>query len=219
MLYFPFSETTPPTPKKWPQPRAGGGCAALDSAVCQRIQKVYGEPAIDIGVTTAIAAFEDTLVTPDSRFDQWLKGNKKALSARSCAATKLSRTAVVWPVTMAQNVWRQFLPENGPGRAVQNQQPGRGRVAVTGKDADRFTFKGAHAAQCRTDLPVLPRWRNRRHRAGGGRDGRLQLGKKFTEQEIGDGELLKTLTGKQPDFKLPILPPSTDSTPRPRPFD
>lgn len=50
--------------------------------------------------------------------------------------------------------------------------------------------------------------------------GRLQLGKKFTEQEIGDVvSFLKTLTGKQPDFKLPILPPSTDSTPRPRPFD
>ena len=30
---------------------------------------------------------------------------------------------------------------------------------------------------------------------------------------------LKTLTGDQPDFKLPILPPSTDATPRPRPFD
>ena len=39
-------------------------------------------------------------------------------------------------------------------------------------------------------------------------------------QEIGDVvSFLKTLTGKQPDFKLPILPPSTDSTPRPRPFD
>ncbi len=50
--------------------------------------------------------------------------------------------------------------------------------------------------------------------------GRLQLGKKFSEQEISDVvSFLKTLTGKQPDFKLPILPPSTDSTPRPRPFD
>ena len=46
-------------------------------------KKVYGEPAIDIGkVTTAIAAFEDTLVTPDSRFDQWLKG--KAVSNTKC---------------------------------------------------------------------------------------------------------------------------------------
>jgi len=29
---------------------------------------------------------------------------------------------------------------------------------------------------------------------------------------------LKTLTGDQPSFKLPILPPSADATPRPQPF-
>ena len=31
-------------------------------------------------------------------------------------------------------------------------------------------------------------------------------------------EWQKTLTGKQPEFKLPILPPSTKETPRPKPF-
>lgn len=29
---------------------------------------------------------------------------------------------------------------------------------------------------------------------------------------------LKTLTGKQPDFKMPVMPPSTNDTPRPKPF-
>jgi cytochrome c peroxidase len=50
--------------------------------------------------------------------------------------------------------------------------------------------------------------------------GRLQLGKKFTAQENASiVAFLKTLTGDQPDFKLPILPPSTDKTPRPTPFE
>jgi cytochrome c peroxidase len=31
-------------------------------------------------------------------------------------------------------------------------------------------------------------------------------------------EFLKTLTGDQPSFALPVLPPSTDTTPRPAPF-
>jgi len=30
---------------------------------------------------------------------------------------------------------------------------------------------------------------------------------------------LKTLTGDQPALQLPILPPSTDATPPPHPFD
>lgn len=50
--------------------------------------------------------------------------------------------------------------------------------------------------------------------------GRIQLGKKFsTEENDKIVAFLKSLTGDQPDFKLPILPPSTDSTPQPKPFD
>jgi cytochrome c peroxidase len=48
---------------------------------------------------------------------------------------------------------------------------------------------------------------------------KIQLGKKFTNGENAQVvAFLKTLTGDQPSFKLPILPPSTDSTPRPQPF-
>ena len=49
--------------------------------------------------------------------------------------------------------------------------------------------------------------------------GQLQLGKKFTPEENAKVvAFLKTLTGDQPTFALPILPPSTDATPRPKPF-
>ena len=50
--------------------------------------------------------------------------------------------------------------------------------------------------------------------------GRIQLGKKFTAQENADiVAFLKTLTGDQPRIALPILPPSSDATKRPQPFD
>lgn len=50
--------------------------------------------------------------------------------------------------------------------------------------------------------------------------GRLQLGKKFSDEENARiVAFLKTLTGDQPTFLLPILPPSTDATPKPTPFD
>ncbi|MNT60497.1 Cytochrome c551 peroxidase precursor [compost metagenome] len=49
--------------------------------------------------------------------------------------------------------------------------------------------------------------------------GRLQLGRKFTEQENADiVAFLKTLTGDQPVIQYPVLPPSEDDTPRPEPF-
>jgi cytochrome c peroxidase len=49
--------------------------------------------------------------------------------------------------------------------------------------------------------------------------GRIQLGKKFTAGENAKiVAFLKTLTGDQPDFRLPILAPSSDNTPRPQPL-
>jgi cytochrome c peroxidase len=50
--------------------------------------------------------------------------------------------------------------------------------------------------------------------------GQLQLGIDFSiEENTKIVAFLKTLTGKQPDFKLPALPPSVNETPRPVPFD
>ena len=50
--------------------------------------------------------------------------------------------------------------------------------------------------------------------------GRLQLGREFETDEIDRVvAFLGTLTGDQPSFALPVLPPSTDKTPRPAPFE
>ena len=49
---------------------------------------------------------------------------------------------------------------------------------------------------------------------------RLQLGRKLEQKQITQiTAFLKTLTGEQPSFALPILPPSTVKTPRPQPFN
>ncbi len=51
---------------------------------------VFGEDGIDIDkVTEAIAEFEKTLVTPNSRFDQWLLGDEDALSEAAVAGYEL----------------------------------------------------------------------------------------------------------------------------------
>ena len=50
--------------------------------------------------------------------------------------------------------------------------------------------------------------------------GRLQVGKKFTaEENEAIVAFLKTLTGDQPSFSIPRLPPSTERTIRPKPFE
>ena len=54
----------------------------------------FGSDGVSIDrVTTAIAAFEETLVTPDSRFDKWLKGDKKALNEKELAGYALFKNS------------------------------------------------------------------------------------------------------------------------------
>jgi cytochrome c peroxidase len=57
-------------------------------------KRVFGTDKIDIDkVTEAISAFEETLATPNSRFDQWLNGDKKALNQQEVAGYQLFKDA------------------------------------------------------------------------------------------------------------------------------
>ena len=144
-------------------------------AYVREFKTVFGTDKLDIDqVTLAIAEFEKTLVTPNSRFDQWLLG--KADGAE-------------------------------------------GRSAVTGKDVDRFNFKVPTLRNVEMTYPYFHDGAVNTLPEAVDIMGRLQLGKKFTANENSQiVAFLKTLTGDQPNFALPILPPSSDKTPRPTPF-
>ena len=94
-----------------------------------------------------------------------------------------------------------------------------GLSAVTGKDADRFMFKVPTLRNVELTYPYFHDGEAETLTEAVNVMGRLQLGKKFTKKENAKiVAFLKTLTGDQPSFMLPILPPSTDDTPRPTPF-
>jgi cytochrome c peroxidase len=97
--------------------------------------------------------------------------------------------------------------------------PAEGRVAVTGKDADRFNFKVPTLRNVEMTYPYFHDGAANTLPEAVDTMGRLQLGKKFTAEENAKiVAFLKTLTGDQPKFLLPILPPSSDKTVRPTPF-
>jgi cytochrome c peroxidase len=93
-------------------------------------------------------------------------------------------------------------------------------VAVTGKDADRFKFKVPTLRNVEMTYPYFHDGEAETLTEAVDVMGRLQLGKKFSDKENAQiVAFLKTLTGDQPSFLMPILPPSTDKTPPPKPFD
>ena len=91
---------------------------------------------------------------------------------------------------------------------------------VTGKDADRFKFKVPTLRNVEMTYPYFHDGEAQTLTEAVDIMGRLQLGKKFSDEENAQiVAFLHTLTGDQPSFLLPILPPSTDKTPPPKPFE
>ncbi|MET3726127.1 cytochrome c peroxidase [Sphingomonas trueperi] len=62
----------------------GGAVARLrrDPAMVARFRRVYGRPIDEAALVDALAAYQRSLVTPGARFDRWLAGDDRALSAQ-----------------------------------------------------------------------------------------------------------------------------------------
>jgi len=186
----------------------------------REFKQVFGGDKVTIEeVTAAIAEFEKTLVTPNSRFDQWLLGKKDALTTDEAAGYKLFKDSGCIGCHNGPAVGGNSFQKMGVVEAYKASSPAQGRVAVTGKDADRFNFKVPTLRNVEMTYPYFHDGAANTLTEAVDTMGRLQLGKKFTSDENAKVvAFLKTLTGDQPNFTLPILPPSTDATPRPQPF-
>jgi cytochrome c peroxidase len=184
-------------------------------------KQVFGTDQIDIDkVTLAIAEFEKTLVTPNSRFDKWLLGDKDAITQKELAGYKLFKNSGCVACHNGEAVGGNSFQKMGVVEAYKAKSPAEGLSAVTGKDADRFKFKVPTLRNVEMTYPYFHDGEAETLAEAVDIMGRLQLGKKFSDEENEQiVAFLKTLTGDQPQFLLPVLPPSTDKTPRPRPFD
>lgn len=183
--------------------------------------KAFGSDEINTDrITSAIAAFEETLVTPNSRFDRWLKGDKKALTTTELAGYKLFKDSGCVACHNGPAVGGNSYQKMGVVEAYKASSPAEGRVAVTGKEADRFNFKVPTLRNVELTYPYFHDGAVNTLPEAVDTMGRLQLGRKFTADENAKiVAFLKTLTGDQPSITMPILPPSADATPRPQPFN
>ncbi len=183
-------------------------------------ETVFRSRTVDIDkITTAIAAFEETLVTPNSRFDKWLTGDDRALTADELAGYQLFKTSGCIACHNGPAAGGASFRKMGVVEPYRTDNPAAGRAEVTKKDADRFIFKVPTLRNVELSYPYFH---------DGAADtltqavdvmGRVQLGRRYSgEDNARIVAFLKTLTGDQPSFALPILPPSSDKTPRPNPF-
>lgn len=179
---------------------------------------VYGGDVTIDKIVDAIAEFEKTLKTPNSRFDQWLLGKKDALTADEVAGWNLFKNSGCVACHNGENLGGTSFQKMGVVEPYKSKSPAEGRAAVTGKDADRFVFKVPTLRNVELTYPYFHDGAVWTLKEAVDIMGRLQLGRRFTDEENAQiVAFLKTLTGEQPQIVLPILPPSTEKTPRPQP--
>lgn len=186
----------------------------------QEFKLVFGSDDIDIDmITDAIAEFEKTLVTPNSPFDKWLLGEQDALSSDALAGYQLFKTSGCTACHNGSAAGGNTFQKMGIVEPYKSTSPVEGRSAVTGKDADRFNFKVPTLRNVEMTYPYFHDGEAETLTEAVDVMGRLQLGKKFTDAENAQiVAFLKSLTGDQPTFALPILPPSSEKTPLPDPW-
>lgn len=106
----------------------------------QRFRAVFGGGPTLKNVTKAIAAFERTLVTPNGRFDQYLRGDKSALSD----VEKRGLIVFIGKAACSQCHNGPNLTDNRfhrLGLAAGSGPRDVGRLGVTGRESDRGCFK------------------------------------------------------------------------------
>lgn len=184
-------------------------------------KQTFGSDKITIDmVTLAIAEFEKTLMTPNSKFDQWLLGDAEALSAKALAGYQLFKETGCADCHNGPAVGGASFEKMGVVEPYTTTNTAQGLSGVTGKDSDRFNFKVPTLRNVELTYPYFHDGEAATLKESIDIMGRLQIGEEFSPAQNAEiVAFLKALTGDQPSFLMPILPPSTDATPRPKPFD
>lgn len=176
------------------------------------------EPVTFDNSARALEAFETTLVTPNSRFDQYLAG-KHVLNAQEINGLSLFINKGCVACHAGINVGGQgyfpFGVITKPGAEILPAGD-KGRFAVTNTASDEYVFRAGPLRNIALTAPYFHSGEVWDLETAVAIMGSSQLGAELNGTEVkAITAFLHTLTGEQPKVEYPVLPPSTKTTPRP----
>lgn len=108
----------------------------------QRFNDVYGHGITKETILDAIVEFEKALVTPDSAFDQYLKGNSTAISDQAREGYELFKSYGCISCHNGINIGGNLFQKMGILKQPFYKKPGYlGRYNVTKDEEDKYYFK------------------------------------------------------------------------------
>ena len=178
------------------------------------------DPVTFDNITKAIEAFEATLLTPSSRFDQYLEGKEDALTKGEKQGVDLfidkGCVACHSGVNLGGDDYYPFGVVEQPGAEILPPDD-KGRYAITKTASDEYVFRAAPLRNVAITPPYFHSGQVWDLEQAVMIMGDSQLGEEITKDEAKlIAEFLHTLTGERPEIELPILPTRTVDTPKPK---
>ena len=118
-----------------------------DKAFAKAFDKVYPDGLTEANITDAIEEFERTLITPNSRFDKWLRGDDSAITADELAGYELFKTYDCATCHVGPNLGGLSYELMGlrkhyfADRGIELTNEDNGRYKETQQERDRHRFK------------------------------------------------------------------------------
>lgn len=177
------------------------------------------DPVTFDNMAKAIEVFEATLLTPDSPFDRYLKGNSKALNTTEKKGLALFMdkgcVACHGGVNVGGSGYFPFGVVEKPSEEVRPAAD-TGRFKVTNTSSDNYVFRSPSLRNVAITQPYFHSGKVWSLKEAVAIMGTAQLGFKVNDSEANlIVAFLQTLTGRQPKVDHPILPPNGTDTPKP----
>lgn len=174
----------------------------------EAFDRLYHDGITSANIVDAIAAFERSLITTGSRFDNWLLGQNEALNEQEQEGYRLFKEFGCVSCHQGANIggnmyqkfgiFGDFLPAGRSPRASD-----LGRYNVTHKDEDRFVFKVPSLRNVARTAPYFHDGSARDLPSAVATMARVQLGREISPREIAlIVQFLEATTGRYLDQPL-----------------
>ena len=208
------------------------GMESLDAAI-ERVRRIpgyepYFEAAFGAGseitadkVAKAIAAYERTLVTPNSPYDRYVRGETDALTEQQvrgmqafeqqgCTSCHSGATFSGPTLPVGTGFFTKFPMFDGyPEVEALGLMQDKGRFEATGGEADTMVWRVPSLRNVELTAPYLHNGAVKSLEQAVTIMAKSQLNKTLSEQQVSDiASFLRALSGKLPAQVMPTLPPT-----------
>ncbi|MEA3512448.1 MAG: cytochrome c peroxidase, partial [Campylobacterota bacterium] len=160
---------------------------------------LYSEGITEFSITDAISEFEKTLTTPNSRFDQYLRGDKDAITKDELNGFKNFKEYGCISCHNGVNIGGNLIQRIGIITPIKTED--YGKYNITKNEEDKFYFKVPSLRNIELTAPYFHNGNIKTLRSAVESMAMLQVGYMLSDKEIDDiVKFLKTLNGDTPEF-------------------